>query len=869
MPLVRARADQIRWAEPADGFELTGNLLAGMFRLAATDSGYVGTFEALERLSTYASRAHALDCCPCGADHSADLLAHKLSLAAAVTADTRWFADSPERASVGSPQSATLIPSGDVGSTAGSATFISLGDTVFSQIETSGDQDWFGVTLQAGITYEFTLSGTGGSALSDPFLELMNSGGTQVAENDDGGPGLNSLLRYTPTTTGTYYLNAHDFSAGTGAYTLTAIESPPLPAYTIGQIADYLVNEGSSGGRSWGPDALTYNIEALTAEQRVLAERALQIWSAVTPLTFTRVTSGGNITFTNVDPTPGDPAAYAQNTFSGSTITSSTIVITSDWQGGETAYDSYTQQTYIHEVGHALGLGHAGPYNDSADFGTDNIYTNDNWAYTVMSYFDQAESNHGSYRFVLGLQQADIAAIQQLYGARASGTFAGNTTFGFNSSAPGTNIDWSQFVLVQAEGTYRRPPSMTIYDASGIDTINLSGFSQPQILDLRPGTFSSLGDRPSSSQPNYANVVSIEASTIIENAIGGAGNDRVTGNSANNTVTLGAGSDTFVYAPGGGADTITDFAVTVDKLDLTAFSYRDALAAFEGRTAYGDATLLTFSAGQTILLFAVTPGQIFRSDLILADGPEQVVTASPDPPPAQGEMAPDRRFGILDSATFSPEDQSLLRFRPLDYIASHGDLIGAFGLNGSAARSHYIEHGLEEGRSADNFDGLRYLASNTDLLLAYGVNETAAARHYILYGFAEARPLTAFNPAAYIAHYADLQAAFGSDLLAATAHYIRMGYLEGRSFTPSAETKDTDKPGVFELVLASGPDQFDFSGLVWGTAAESGRTAAFDWSIEPTVAPFMAELTNWDQAAFDFTSLWDMDPAPPHTWDLA
>ncbi len=533
MPVPRTSAVQRQWSEPLDGFSRPGGLLTSGLSLTGPSTAVVGAYEALEQLSTYASRAHALTCCPCGADHSADLMAHKLSLSS--------MADIAGRATDGSPESANVTISGEVGNTTGSAASISLGDTVFSQIETAGDQDWFAVTLQAGVTYEFTLSGTGGGPLDDPFLELMNSGGTQVAENDDGGSGLNSLLRYTPSTTGTYYLNAHHFGSGTGAYALTANQAQPLPTYSISQIANYLVSEGSSGGRSWGPDALTYDIEALTNEQRVLAERALQVWSAVTPLTFTRVTGGGNITFTNVDPSPDGPSAYAQNSFSGSTITSSTVVITSDWQSGNTAYDSYTQQTYIHEVGHALGLGHAGPYNGTATYGTDNIYTNDNWAYTVMSYFDQAEAGHGSYRFVLGLQQADIAAIQQLYGARPGGTFAGNTTFGFNSSAPGTNIDWSQFVLVQAEGTYRRPPSMTIYDTSGVDTINLSGFSQPQILDLRPGTFSSLGDRPSASQPNYTNVIAIEASTIIENAIGGKGNDRITGNFADNRLSGGDG----------------------------------------------------------------------------------------------------------------------------------------------------------------------------------------------------------------------------------------------------------------------------------------------------------------------------------------
>jgi hypothetical protein len=36
--------------------------------------------------------------------------------------------------------------------------------------------------------------------------------------------------------------------------------------------------------------------------------------------------------------------------------------------------DSYSFQTYVHEIGHALGLGHGGPYNGSASYGLDNLY---------------------------------------------------------------------------------------------------------------------------------------------------------------------------------------------------------------------------------------------------------------------------------------------------------------------------------------------------------------------------------------------------------------------------------------------------------------------------------------------------------------
>ncbi len=606
------------------------------------------SFETLERLATFGYRSHQLTCCPCGEDHSGELLAHKISLAVAGSSVT---GTAPQGGTLsappGSPESQTFNLSGEVDGSTATAVTIAVGDIVNSQIEVSGDQDWFRINLQANVTYEFRLDATGGTGLGDPFLEIMNASGVQLKTNDDGGTGLNSLLRFTPTASGTYYINAHgwiDTNGGTstGSYALTTQALPPIPTWTIDQIAQYLANEDLPGtGPRWQTTTITYNIEDLNANEQVMAERALEMWSAASPLTFVRSTSASaNIRFVNSvadDPnsTPGDtdPVAYARTSSSGNAITSSVIVISSNWttldpnaQAGW--FDNYMQQTYIHEVGHALGLSHPGPYDGTAQYGTDNLFTNDNWAYTVMSYFDQLEVGHGNYRFVLGLQQADIAAIQLLYGTNSAGTFAGNTTFGFNSSAPGTNIDWSQFVLVQPEGTYRRPPAMTLYDTSGIDTINLSGFAQPQIVDLRPGTFSSLGDRPDPSVPHYVNVVAIAANTIIENVIGGSGNDTVTGNTANNTITFGAGADTFVYGVNGGADTITDFSVAQDRLDLTAFSSSAALAAFNGRTSSAGGTLLTFASGQTILLQGVAVGQLTQSNLLLSSSSSPTVSGT-------------------------------------------------------------------------------------------------------------------------------------------------------------------------------------------------------------------------------------------------
>ena len=76
--------------------------------------------------------------------------------------------------------------------------------------------------------------------------------------------------------------------------------------------------------------------------------------------------------------------AYAQFWASGSTITRAVINIDDTWAGGSARVDGYFYQTYLHEIGHALGLGHAGDYNGSARYGTDNSYLNDSWQASIM-----------------------------------------------------------------------------------------------------------------------------------------------------------------------------------------------------------------------------------------------------------------------------------------------------------------------------------------------------------------------------------------------------------------------------------------------------------------------------------------------------
>jgi serralysin len=76
----------------------------------------------------------------------------------------------------------------------------------------------------------------------------------------------------------------------------------------------------------------------------------------------------------------------------------------------------------------------------------------------------------------------DIMTIQAKYGADPT-TRSGNNTYGFNSNAGNEIYDFNK-------NPY---PYLAVYDAGGIDTIDLSGFNVSQFVDLRPGSFSSIG----------------------------------------------------------------------------------------------------------------------------------------------------------------------------------------------------------------------------------------------------------------------------------------------------------------------------------------------------------------------------------------
>ncbi len=270
---------------------------------------------------------------------------------------------------------------------------------------------------------------------------------------------------------------------------------------------------------------------------------------------------------------------------------------------------------------------------DPITYEGDAFYFQDNNQYSIMSYFDSYEAGNNQIdwnlmRFLYPSTPMvhDVAIAQAKYGADMT-TRTGDSTYGFNASTDVTNAAM-RFSAGEMFTIF------TIWDAAGNDTIDLSGYHTNSVIDLREGAYSSAGgygaydaaradtDPSAEAKADYLahvnadnaalnlgarsavydlyfggragvnegvawfntmggdtqmeNNIGIAYGAIIENAIGGSGDDQINGNQADNVFTGGAGADTFILALFGdndtSVDTITDFATGVDTIDLSEFA---------------------------------------------------------------------------------------------------------------------------------------------------------------------------------------------------------------------------------------------------------------------------------------------------------
>ncbi|MBO9468055.1 M10 family metallopeptidase C-terminal domain-containing protein [Tropicibacter sp. R15_0] len=515
----------------------------------------------------------------------------------------------PARHPDGEPAFAVVIEGADAPSNTGTPYMMAVGDTFEGSLSLN-DNDWVEVSLVAGQSYTLSMSGSsgGGGTLSDSYLYLTNSAGTVIAQNDDGGTGRDSLITFTATATGTYYLVAEAFSPSSqsGTYTLevqaTTVTGPS--AGTLDELADYLTS-GYWGGQQRSFDTssnnqITVNITALTAAGQQLARWAFEAWEMVADIDFVETTGSADITFDD-----NQSGAFASSSFDGSgNILSSNVNVSASWLTSYgTGIDSYSFSTYVHEIGHALGLGHQGGYNGSASYPSDATFSNDSYQVSVMSYFSQTDNTsvNASYAEPISAMLADIVAIQALYGAAGAGSAtAGNTTWGEGSSL-GNYID----SLTNGDGNYGGGPvAFTVYDAGGTDLFDFSSSTQNQLIDLRAEQFSNIN--------GLIGNVGIARGTIIENAMLGSGNDTIIGNQVANDIDAGGGADSVNGY--GGNDVIDGEGGNDTILGGFGFDSIDGGAGADSLDGEGNADTLNGGAGNDTLIGGVGTDHLYGGD---------------------------------------------------------------------------------------------------------------------------------------------------------------------------------------------------------------------------------------------------------------
>ena len=418
---------------------------------------------------------------------------------------------------------------------------ITVGGTFHGTLSDKFDTDWIRTELAAGQSYTVTLAGTGADAATDTVLRVLNAAGEEVAVNDDAdlaGGRLDSLLTFTPATAGVYYISAGAWTGNparknAGHYRVTLYEAGDGDGLTLRGTAG---NDRYAGRLSGGPgddalhgrggdDWLDGGAGADTLRGGAGFDTVLYTYSpaGVEVSLHDGAARGGHA---EGDRFPGrDTLEYTD--VDGATRTRHSADI-------EAVHGSGHDDRLTGDADHNTLAGYYG--NDTLDGRGGNDWLAGGAGADVLiggSGFDAV-----SYAF------SDAGVDVRLHDGTARGGHAEGDRF------PGRKT--VQYTDSAGETLTAEVLDIEYLDGSGHDD-RLEGARGPDRLEGRDGDDV------------------LEGREGDDRLAGEAGNDVLYGGPGNDTLAGGEGADTFVFAPGGGDDTVPDFRQGEDTIDLSAF----------------------------------------------------------------------------------------------------------------------------------------------------------------------------------------------------------------------------------------------------------------------------------------------------------
>jgi uncharacterized repeat protein (TIGR02059 family) len=193
---------------------------------------------------------------------------------------------------------------------------VAINGPTSGNLETPTDSDWFRMTLNAGTAYTFRQNAT--TSDLDSLLSLRNASGAELARDDDSGGSSNSLITFTPTTTGTYFLDAGSYNqASSGRYTVSAnADATDTPGDTTAPTVTSLSVNGSSlvltlneTLRSTIPSTSRFRVLVNNVSRSINTTSVDANNRTVTLNLASPVAAGQSVTLAYTDPTSGNDTA--------------------------------------------------------------------------------------------------------------------------------------------------------------------------------------------------------------------------------------------------------------------------------------------------------------------------------------------------------------------------------------------------------------------------------------------------------------------------------------------------------------------------------------------------------------------------------
>lgn len=438
--------------------------------------------------------------------------------------------------------------------------------SVSGRLDYSGDRDWFRIDVAAGDWVKVAQSASGNDPLEDAMIRVYDADGRMITADDDvsaSGSNTNGAVIFGGGNGGSYFIEAgsyRDFYSGDYRLSASLVKAPsgsPVESLDSGtqrtdsNISVHFVTAGDRANFSYLTDSRQDDIrsEGWSGYEKARFMAALDTIADVTNLTFTQ-TSNENADFQVVlDTNELNNSGLLGYFYLPSGTRASVGVFNGkglgwdDYSGGGLEVGGLGFSTIVHEVLHGLGLTHphdsdaaiAGVHAAFRDLGANGL---NQGIYSTMSYnggyADQPtySNRSGSEAGPMGL---DIAALQELYGKNTS-TARGDDTYHLPDL--GDTYAWQ-----------------SIWDAGGNDTLLYDG-SRDSTIDLRAAslTYNVGGGGFVSHADGIVGGYTIANGVVIENAIGGSGDDLLIANNAGNTLSGEAGDDDL--RGGAGNDTL-------------------------------------------------------------------------------------------------------------------------------------------------------------------------------------------------------------------------------------------------------------------------------------------------------------------------